>query len=80
MVNAEFPSCDLCHTQVAMVADIGGTSLEDCVKRMMGFLMSNPLALQYNLSGARGKRRFKELPLFNVLYGKFELYAFIYCS
>ena len=71
-VNTEFPSCDFYHTQVAMVADIGGTSLDDSVRRMMAFIITSALSLQYNLFGHRGKKKFRDLPLFNVIYGKLE--------
>ena len=55
-----------------MVADIGGTGLDKSVRRMMAFLLSNDLALEYNVWGKREKRTFRDLPLFDVIYGKFE--------
>ena len=58
-------------TQVAMVTDKAGSSL-DCTRSMMVFLMSNQLALQYNLFG-RGKRSFLDLHLFYVLYGNLRI-------
>lgn len=56
-----------------MVGEIGGKSLDDATRRMMAFLMSNELALQFNLFGHHGKNKFRELRLFNVVYGKFQL-------
>lgn len=61
------------YTQIAMVGEIGGTSLDDATRRMMAFLMSNELALQFNLFGRHGKNKFRELRLFDVIYGKFQL-------
>ena len=54
-----------------MVADIGGTTLDDAVRRMMGFLLTNDLSRRYNLCGRNGKKKFRDLALFDVLYGKF---------
>ncbi|KAG7518609.1 hypothetical protein JOB18_038646 [Solea senegalensis] len=36
---------------VAMVADIGGTSVDDATRRMMKYVLSNQLALNYNMFG-----------------------------
>ena len=55
-----------------MVADIGGTTLDDTVRRIMAFLLTNELSRQYNLFGRNGKKRFRDLALFDVFYGKFE--------
>lgn len=53
-----------------MVADVGGTSVDDATRRMMKYILSNELAMQYNLFGRHGKKKFKDLRLFNVVYGK----------
>ena len=53
-----------------MVADIGGTSVDDATRRMMRFILSNELALEYNMFGRHGKKKFKDLSLFSVVYGK----------
>lgn len=60
------------YTQVAMVGDIGGTSLDDATRRMMPYLLSNDLAVQFNLHGRHSKRKFREMRLYDVIYGKFE--------
>lgn len=57
--------------KVAMVADIGGSSLEDATRRMMKFLMVPELQRQYNVTGRMGKLCFKDLRLFEVFYDKF---------
>ncbi len=36
----------------------------------MRFLISNELAIQYNLFGHHGKKRFRDLRLFDVICGK----------
>ncbi|KAF1393967.1 hypothetical protein PFLUV_G00021610 [Perca fluviatilis] len=56
----------LCH--VGMVADIGGTNVDDATRRMMKYILSNELALDYNMFGRHGKNKFKDLCLFNVVY------------
>ncbi|XP_059184758.1 uncharacterized protein si:dkey-187a12.4 [Centropristis striata] len=53
---------------VAIVADIGGTSVDDATRRMMKYILSNELALEYNMFGRHGKKKFKDLGLFNVVY------------
>ncbi|XP_026111366.1 uncharacterized protein LOC113087402 [Carassius auratus] len=53
---------------VAMVADVGGTSIDDATRRMMKYVFSNELALEYNLFGRHGKKKFKDLRIFNVVY------------
>ena len=52
-----------------MLADVGGVSVEDFVKRTIRFLLSERLARDFNLSG-RGKRSLSSLRLFDVLYRK----------
>ncbi|KAJ3585407.1 hypothetical protein NHX12_014126 [Muraenolepis orangiensis] len=54
---------------VAMVGDIGGTSLDDATRRMMPYLLSNDLAVQFNLHGRHSKRKFREMRLYDVIYG-----------
>ena len=61
-----------CHTQITMVADIGGKDLKETVQRMMAYLMGHELTRTYNLTGQKGKKRFREMPLFEVVYGKFK--------
>ena len=46
--------------------------MDKSVRRMMAFLLSNDLALEYNVWGKREKRTFRDLPLFDVIYGKFD--------
>ncbi|KAJ3611405.1 hypothetical protein NHX12_021420 [Muraenolepis orangiensis] len=55
--------------RVAMVGDIGGTSLDDATRRMMPYLLSNDLAVQFNLHGRHSKRKFREMRLYDVIYG-----------
>ncbi|KAK7173541.1 hypothetical protein R3I93_003382 [Phoxinus phoxinus] len=52
-----------------MVADIGGSSLEDATRRMTKFMMVPELQRQYNVTGRMGKLCFKDLRLFEVFYG-----------
>ncbi|KAM3612148.1 uncharacterized protein V6R79_003575 [Siganus canaliculatus] len=68
----------LCDTEfmsgvVAMVGEIGGSSLDDAVRRMMAFIMSHELSLQFNLFGRHGKVKFRDLRLFDVVYAWLHL-------
>jgi hypothetical protein len=60
----------LVFSQIQVLVDIGGCDLTDFVKRNMKFLVSDELARKFNLTGQRGKRAFKPLSLFEVLFGK----------
>lgn len=39
-----------------MVADIGGTTVDDATRRMMKSLQSPELAVEYNMLGRHGKK------------------------
>ncbi|KAL0968058.1 hypothetical protein UPYG_G00261760 [Umbra pygmaea] len=54
---------------VSVLGEIGGTTIDEATRRMMGFLMTNDLAIQYNFVGRHGKREFRSLRLFEVVYG-----------
>lgn len=58
-----------------MVADIGGATVDEAMRRMMGFLMDNALARKYNFVGRHGKLEFRKLRLFEVVYGKFTFHG-----
>uniref|UniRef100_A0AAZ1XAF2 DUF4806 domain-containing protein n=2 Tax=Oreochromis aureus TaxID=47969 RepID=A0AAZ1XAF2_OREAU len=67
-LNGKLEDSSLMSAVVAMVADIGGTSVDDATRRMMKFLISPKLAVEYNLLGRHGKKKFRDLRLFNVVY------------
>ncbi|KAL3971735.1 hypothetical protein ACER0C_025084 [Sarotherodon galilaeus] len=67
-LNGKLEDSSLMSAVVAMVADIGGTSVDDATRRMMKFLISPELAVEYNLLGRHGKKKFRDLRLFNVVY------------
>ncbi|XP_058629503.1 uncharacterized protein LOC131539164 [Onychostoma macrolepis] len=54
---------------VAAVTDIGGGTVDKATKRMMTFLLDHALSRQYNFLGRNGKREFKALKLYEVIYG-----------
>ncbi|KAE8277244.1 hypothetical protein D5F01_LYC24898 [Larimichthys crocea] len=68
-MNEKLSDSEFMSGVIAMVGEIGGASLDDATRRMMAFLMSNELALQFNLFGRHGKNKFRELRLFDVVYG-----------
>ncbi|KAJ7991339.1 hypothetical protein DPEC_G00282680 [Dallia pectoralis] len=45
---------------VSVVTDIGGTSVDDATRRMMKYVLSNELAMEYNMFGRHGKKKFKD--------------------
>ncbi|XP_045898309.1 uncharacterized protein si:dkey-172k15.5 [Micropterus dolomieu] len=67
-MNEKLSDPEFMSAVVAMVADIGGSSLEDDTRRMMKFLMVPELQRQYNVTGRMGKLCFKDLRLFEVFY------------
>ncbi|CAI5636559.1 unnamed protein product [Oreochromis niloticus] len=67
-LNGKLEDSSLMSAVVAMVADIGGTSVDDATRRMMKFLISPKLAVEYNLLSRHGKKKFRDLRLFNVVY------------
>ncbi|KAL3975396.1 translocation protein SEC63 [Sarotherodon galilaeus] len=54
-LNGKLEDSSLMSAVVAMVADIGGTSVDDATRRMMKFLISPELAMEYNLLEALKK-------------------------
>ena len=55
------------------VADVGGNILEEAIKQMVGFVMSNNLAMKFYVFGQGGKRRFGSTQLFDTVYSKCNL-------
>jgi hypothetical protein len=53
--------------EVSVIGDIGGRTMDETVRRCMQYLMTNNLALHFNVYGRHGKRPFGKLKLFNVL-------------
>nr|XP_047136764.1 uncharacterized protein LOC124813570 isoform X2 [Hydra vulgaris] len=61
------------RTLTSIVSNIGGSSLDDAIKRMMKFILSNNLGRLCNLSGQAGKVCFSKLEIFEVVCGFFLL-------
>ncbi|XP_047139775.1 uncharacterized protein LOC124815286 [Hydra vulgaris] len=57
------------RTLTSIVSNIGGSSLDDAIKRMMKFILSNNLGRLCNLSGQAGKVCFSKLEIFEVVCG-----------
>ncbi|XP_070402271.1 uncharacterized protein [Nothobranchius furzeri] len=68
-MNEKLSDSEFMSGVIAMVGEIGGTSLDDATRRMMAFLMSHELALQFSVFGRHGKNKFRDLRLFDVVYG-----------
>ncbi|XP_026043083.1 uncharacterized protein LOC113033477 isoform X1 [Astatotilapia calliptera] len=57
---------------VSVVAEIRGSTVDEATRRMMAFIMDNALSRQYNFVGCHGKREFRGLKVFEVLYGPMD--------
>ncbi len=42
-----------------MVADIGGSTVDEATRRVMAFLLDHSLSREYNFVGRHGKREFR---------------------
>lgn len=54
------------------MADKGGHSLEELVKRAMKYLMSDELARTYNVTGQFGKSSFQKTKMFVAMSGMYH--------
>ncbi|KAM4537978.1 uncharacterized protein V3H82_023741 [Fundulus diaphanus] len=54
---------------VTAVADIRGSTVDEATRRMMVFIVDHDLSRQYNFVGRNGKREFRTLKLFEVIFG-----------
>ncbi|KAM4568104.1 uncharacterized protein V3H82_012340 [Fundulus diaphanus] len=54
---------------VTAVADIGGSTVDEATRCMMVFIMDHDLSGQCNFVGRNGKREFRTLKLFEVIFG-----------
>ncbi|KAM4585664.1 uncharacterized protein V3H82_004638 [Fundulus diaphanus] len=54
---------------ITAVADIGGSTVDEATRRMMVFIMDHDLSRLYNFVGRNGKREFRSLKLFEVIFG-----------
>lgn len=54
--------------------DNGGSDLREFIRRNMKFIFGYELARNFNVTGQRGKRAFKSLKLYDVLYGMYFAY------
>ena len=59
------------------MAENGGHTISDFIKRNMKFLFESAYARQLNLTGQRGKRAFRSLTLFPLLYGLFIIHSLV---
>ncbi len=50
-----------------MVAEIGGSTVDEATRRMMAFLLDHPLSREFNFVGRHGKREFRGLKLLEVV-------------
>lgn len=57
-----------------MVADTAETSVDDATRRITKFLISPELAVEYNMLGRHGGKKFRYLRLFNVVYEALKNY------
>lgn len=53
-----------------VLADVGGLTVRDFVKRAMKLLLGDEIARRINLTGQRGKTAFNTTPLYRVIFCK----------
>ena len=68
--------------QVFFLSDIGRISLDDVVRRVLSFVLSNDVALQFNFIGRQDKKEFWVTKFYEVIFGLFLLlfYFTVICS
>lgn len=59
--------------QVCVLGDLGGRTVDEAIKRMMKFLITNDVTMMCNFSGRHGKKPFGSSQLFDVVYSTFVL-------
>ena len=62
--------------------DIGGISLDDVVRRVLFFVLSNNVALEFNFIGRQDKKEFRDTKFYEVILGLFLFlfYFTVICS
>lgn len=55
------------------MSDLGGRTVDEATRRMMGYVFTNPLSLQFNLIGRHGKRAFGTSRVFQLVYRKYSI-------
>ena len=58
--------------KILVLRDIGGRNIDEFVRHAMPFMMTNNLAMQYNMTGRKGKRSFSDTIFWNINYGKHD--------
>ncbi|XP_065665573.1 uncharacterized protein LOC124813180 isoform X2 [Hydra vulgaris] len=68
LMERKLDDINFLNSVVNFIADIGGNTLKEATKRMMAFVMSNNLAMKFNVFGRGGKRGFGSTRLFDTVY------------
>ena len=63
-----------------VLGEIGGRNIDECVKRIMKFIISDTLATNLNMSGRNNKKGFGPTNLFEIVYSKYFFFTFLYLS
>ena len=59
---------------MAVIGDIGGVTIDDAVRRVMKFCMTNDVALQFNLFGRQGKKALNKTNLYTVIVSEYQIH------
>ena len=51
---------------------VGGSSVKDCVSRILKKLLSKSVAVQYSTYGFKGKKNFSQLNVYKALTSKYD--------
>ena len=68
--------------QVFFLSDIGGISLDGVIRRVLSFVLSNDVALQFNFIVRQGKKEIRVTKFYEVVFGLFLFlfYLTVLCS
>ena len=55
------------------MTDVGGTSLDHVIRRLMSRVMTNDLPREFNVFGRFGKESFAPTKLMEVVYRKYQI-------
>ena len=66
--------CNISVFQILVLRDIGGCNIDEFVRRAMPFMITNSLAMRYNMSGLNGKMCFKNTIFWELIYGKDDVF------
>ena len=68
------------YLQITCLGTIGGENVQECTRRIMKFIMTHAVSLQYTWKGSAEKRAFENTAVCNAVKCKLQLKTFIYIN